>query len=87
MNADEAIDFIHEKFWRGSKLGLSRTNKLLSLMGNPQNKLDFIHIAGTNGKGSTSAMLSFIFREAGYKTGLFTSPYISSFNERMQVNG
>ena len=87
MTADEAIDFIHRKLWLGSKPGLSRTKELLQKMGDPQDKLRFVHVAGTNGKGSTSAMLASALKCAGYRTGLYTSPYISCFNERMQVNG
>ena len=87
MTADEAKKFIHEKIWQGSKPGLSRTRELLSKMGDPQDALSFIHIAGTNGKGSTSAMLSSILKSAGYKTGLYTSPFISKFNERIRING
>lgn len=87
MTAEEAIKFIHERTWQGSKPGLSRTRELLSLMGEPQKKLPFIHIAGTNGKGSTAAMLSSVLRSAGYRTGLYTSPYISRFNERIQIDG
>ncbi|MEG1404701.1 MAG: folylpolyglutamate synthase/dihydrofolate synthase family protein, partial [Oscillospiraceae bacterium] len=87
MTAEEAIQFIHEKVWQGSKPGLSRTSELLSKMGEPQSALRFVHIAGTNGKGSTAAMLSSIFKAAGLKTGLYTSPFIFNFNERMQVNG
>lgn len=87
MTADEAIDFIHQNVWKGSKPGLSRTRELLSRMGNPQNTLRFIHVAGTNGKGSVSAMLSAILHSAGYTVGLYTSPYISRFNERIQING
>jgi dihydrofolate synthase/folylpolyglutamate synthase len=87
LNAQEAIKFIHSKQWRASKPGLERTRLLLEKMGNPERALRFVHVAGTNGKGSTSAMLSGILAAAGYKTGLYTSPYISSFNERMQVNG
>ena len=79
--------FIHERVWRGSKPGLSRTRELLQKMGDPQKALRFVHIAGTNGKGSVSAMLASIFRAAGYKPGLFTSPYIADFCERMQVSG
>ncbi len=85
--AEEAISYIHSFFWKGSIPGLSRTQELLERLGNPQDKLKFIHIAGTNGKGSTAAMLASIFRAAGYRTGLYTSPYIICFNERMQVNG
>ena len=79
--------FIHEKVWQGSKPGLSRTRELLEKMGDPQKSLRFVHVAGTNGKGSVSAMLASILRAAGYTTGLYTSPFIARFNERMQVNG
>lgn len=87
MTAKEAILFIHEKVWQGTKPGLDRTNELLSKMGNPEKKLRFVHIAGTNGKGSTSAMLAAILENAGLTTGLYTSPFISNFTERMRVNG
>ena len=87
MNVQEAIEYIHSFFWKGSIPGLSRTQELLRLMGNPEKKLKFVHIAGTNGKGSTAAMTASILRKAGYKTGLYTSPYIYRFNERIQVNG
>ena len=87
MNVNEAIAYIHSVFWKGSIPGLSRTQELLQKMGNPEKKLKFVHIAGTNGKGSTAAMTASILRKAGYRTGLYTSPYIYRFNERMQVNG
>ena len=87
MNAQEAIAYIHSVCWKGSIPGLGRTQELLRRMGNPEKKLKFIHIAGTNGKGSTAAMLSSILRKAGYRTGLFTSPYVYRFHERMQVDG
>lgn len=87
MTYDEAMTYIHHVTWRGSRLGLERTRELLARIGNPQNKLKFIHIAGTNGKGSTAAMLAKILSLAGYRTGLYISPYINSFNERMQMNG
>ena len=87
MTAEEALKFIHEKVWQGSKPGLSRTAELLSKMGSPQGKLRFVHIAGTNGKGSVSAMLASVLQSAGLKTGLYTSPFIGCFNERMQING
>lgn len=87
MTAEEAMKFIHEKVWQGSKPGLSRTRELLSRMGNPEKRLRFIHIAGTNGKGSTSAMLASILEAAGLTTGLYTSPYISDFSERMRIDG
>jgi len=87
MTVNEAIEYIHSVFWKGSVPGLSRTFALLEKMGNPQNDLKFVHIAGTNGKGSTAAMTASILRSAGYRTGLYTSPYIYVFNERMQVDG
>ncbi|MBQ8768548.1 MAG: bifunctional folylpolyglutamate synthase/dihydrofolate synthase [Oscillospiraceae bacterium] len=87
MNAQQAIEYIHSVCWKGSIPGLSRTFELLQKMGNPQNDLKFVHIAGTNGKGSTAAMTASILRKAGYRTGLYTSPYIYTFHERMQVDG
>lgn len=87
MKIDEAITYIHRTSWQGSRLGLERIRELLDRMGNPQNRLKFIHVAGTNGKGSICAMLSSILTQAGYKTGLYISPYIQRFNERIQVDG
>ena len=87
MTIKEALEFIHNVSWVGSKPGLLRTNELLERLGDPHKKLRFIHIAGTNGKGSTAAMLSSILTAAGYKTGLYTSPYITVFNERIQICG
>lgn len=87
MNVNEALKYIHSVSWMGSVPGLSRTQALLRRMGNPEKKLKYIHIAGTNGKGSTAAMLASVLRRAGYRTGLYTSPYILRFNERMQVDG
>ena len=87
MTAEQAIEYIHSVFWKGSIPGLGRTQTLLEKMGNPEKKLKFVHIAGTNGKGSTAAMTASILQKAGYRTGLYTSPYIYRFNERMQVNG
>jgi dihydrofolate synthase/folylpolyglutamate synthase len=86
MNYQEAIDYIHSASWLGMKLGLERIRELLSLMYNPQDELRIIHVAGTNGKGSTCEMLSRTFEESGFKTGLFISPFIRKFNERMQIN-
>lgn len=86
MNYEEAIAYIHGMYWRGSKLGLTRTIELCDLLGNPQKNLRFIHVAGTNGKGSTCAMLSRILCAQGYRTGLFVSPYVDRFNERIQLN-
>ena len=87
MNAKEAIDYIESYSWSKTRLGLGRERELLDRLGNPQKKLKFVHVAGTNGKGSTCAMLASVLRCAGYRTGLYTSPYICRFNERMQVNG
>ena len=87
MNYEETIAYIHNAYWTGTKLGLSRTTELLQLLGNPQDDLRFVHVAGTNGKGSTCAMLSSILQASGYKTGLYTSPYVNRFNERIAING
>ncbi len=87
MNAQQAIEYIHSVFWKGSIPGLGRTLTLLEKMGNPHKDLKFVHIAGTNGKGSTAAMTASVLRKAGYCTGLYTSPYIYTFHERMQVDG
>ena len=87
MTAEQAIEYIHSVCWKGSIPGLGRTQKLLAAMGNPHDKLKYVHIAGTNGKGSTAAMTASILRKAGYKVGLYTSPYIYRFNERMQIDG
>ncbi len=87
MTYIEALDYIHSVSWKGSRPGLERTVELLEKMGNPQNKLKFIHVAGTNGKGSFCAMTANILKEAGYKVGLYTSPFVLRFNERMKING
>ncbi|MDB6033760.1 MAG: FolC bifunctional protein [Verrucomicrobiales bacterium] len=81
-----AIEFLYSLRLFGAKLGLENTRRLAALAGNPQDRLRFIHVAGTNGKGSTCAMLESIYRSAGLKTGLFTSPHLVSFRERLQVN-
>jgi dihydrofolate synthase/folylpolyglutamate synthase len=82
----EAIQFLYDLRLFGAKFGLENTFKLAALAGNPQNQLRFIHVAGTNGKGSTCAMLESIYRVAGLRVGLFTSPHLVSFRERIQVN-
>ena len=87
MNITEVLDYIHSVCWKGMMPGLQRITALLEKMGNPHKDLKFIHIAGTNGKGSTAAMTASILRKAGYCTGLYTSPYIYQFGERIQVNG
>ena len=87
MTGSEAVEYIYSVSWRGSVPGLSRTQELLRRMGNPEKTLRFIHIAGTNGKGSTAAMLDACLRKAGYRTGLYTSPPLLCFHERMRING
>lgn len=87
MTEREAIEYIENQGWSETRLGLDRIRALLAALGNPQEKLRFVHVAGSNGKGSTCAMLDSILRCAGYRTGLYTSPYIECFNERMRVNG
>src|SRR5438034_5865677 len=86
MTYPEAIQFLYDLRWFGLKLGLENTFKLAALAGNPQGRLRFIHVAGTNGKGSTCAMLESIYRAAGLRVGLFTSPHLVAFGERIQVN-
>ena len=87
MTLDEALRYIHEVCWKGTIPGLERIQALLDAMGNPERKCKFVHVTGTNGKGSTCAMVASILSKAGYKTGLYTSPYLIRFNERIQING
>ena len=86
MNYKEALDFIHSRQRFGTKLGLETTTELLRRVGDPHKELKFVHIAGTNGKGSTSAFISNILMANGYKTGMYISPYVNSFTERIQIN-
>jgi dihydrofolate synthase/folylpolyglutamate synthase len=86
MTYSEAIQFLYSLRMFGAKFGLENTLELAAFVGNPQEKLRFIHVAGTNGKGSTCAMLESIYRSAGLRVGLFTSPHLVSFSERMQVD-
>lgn len=83
----EAISWIHSRLKHGINLGLARMEWLLEKMGNPEKKLNVIHVAGTNGKGSTVTFIRSILNEADYEVGTFTSPYIETFNERISVNG
>lgn len=85
MNCDEAIEYIHSFSWKGSRPGLSRIKELCRRLGSPEKGLSFIHVAGTNGKGSVSAELANILTHAGYKTGLFTSPFVLNFRERIRI--
>lgn len=83
----DPIAYINTPRWQASRLGLERIRELLERLGRPQDKLKFVHVAGTNGKGSVCAYLAFILKAAGYRTGLFTSPYIERFEERICVDG
>lgn len=84
---EEALAFIHGALKLGSKLGLANITALLDRLGNPEARLRFIHIAGTNGKGTTASSLAAILKAAGYKTGAYTSPFVYRFNERIQIDG
>lgn len=87
MDTFDAVAYINEPRWQKVSLGLTRVQLLLEKLGRPQDTLRFVHVAGTNGKGSTCAYLDSILRAAGYRTGLFTSPYIECFEERIRVDG
>ena len=87
MNYEECLEYIHGVNWTFCKPGLERISELCERLGNPQKELNFIHVAGTNGKGSFSSMIASVLSAEGYKTGLYTSPYITVFNERMRING
>ena len=87
MEEFDPIAFINEPRWQKVRLGLDRTRLLMKKLGNPQNSLKFVHVAGTNGKGSTCVYTANMLQAAGYKVGLYTSPYIEKFEERIQING
>lgn len=87
MTRDEAVAYIEKAGWSATRLGLARTEELLARLGDPQKELRFIHVAGSNGKGSTCAMLDSVLREAGYNTGLYTSPYLERFEELIRAGG
>lgn len=86
MTYAAALDYLHGLAVFGARFGLETTQRMAAALGNPQERLRFVHVAGTNGKGSTCAMLESIYRAAGLHVGLFTSPHLVSFRERMQVN-
>jgi dihydrofolate synthase/folylpolyglutamate synthase len=86
MNYEEALEYISSTHRFGMKLGLDRIKRLLELLSNPQDNLKFIHIAGTNGKGSVASFIANILETGGYKTGLYTSPYLEDFTERIRIN-
>ena len=83
----EARRYIHSRTHLGSRLGLERISQLLERLGNPHKKLKFIHVAGTNGKGSTTTFIANILTAAGYRTGRYISPYVLEFNERISIDG
>lgn len=87
MTYEEALEFLNAPAYDAIRPGLDTVTELLELLGNPQEDLKYVHIAGTNGKGSTAAFIESILRVAGYKTGLYTSPFIQRFTERIRVNG
>lgn len=88
MNFNECMEYISSFDRKGKRTAdLSRASELMRIVGNPQERLEFIHIAGTNGKGSMAQMLSEIFTEGGYKTGLFTSPFLIEYSDRIRING
>ncbi|WP_270941589.1 bifunctional folylpolyglutamate synthase/dihydrofolate synthase [Romboutsia lituseburensis] len=87
MNYQEALNYINESHKFGIRLGLDNMKNLLELLGNPQDKLNVIHVAGTNGKGSTCSFITSILKESGYKVGLYTSPFLETFTERIKING
>ncbi len=87
MKINEALDKLYSMHKFGVKLGLENITKLLDYLGNPQNKFKSIHIAGSNGKGSTASFIASIIRESGKNVGLYTSPHFIRFNERIRING
>jgi len=87
LNYDQAIEYLQDLGNFGINLGMARIKSLLELMGNPERELKCIHIAGTNGKGSTSMLLAAVLQAAGYRVGVYTSPHLQSYEERFMVNG
>ena len=83
MTPTETLAFIQEAGWLGSRPGLERTRRLMELLGHPEERISFIHVAGTNGKGSVSAMLASILGQAGFRTGLFTSPHLLRYQGKL----
>lgn len=87
MNYNEALNFIHSRDRFGSRPGMERIEALCNAFDNPQDRLKFVHVAGTNGKGSTCHMIASVLKESGYRIGMFTSPFVVDFRERIQING
>lgn len=87
MGIEETLRFIRATSCIGSRMGLERMQNLMNRLGNPQNELRFIHVAGTSGKGSVCVMLSSVLSAAGYRAGLYTFPHLKRVNERMKIDG
>jgi len=87
MNYEETMEYLAALARFGVKPGLRRTSALLDFAGQPQQRMKHVHIAGTNGKGSVAVMIESVLREAGYRTGLYTSPHLQWYNERIRVCG
>jgi dihydrofolate synthase / folylpolyglutamate synthase len=94
MNYSQTLDYLFSRLPMYQRVGaaaykadLNNTIKICQALGNPQNKLQCIHVAGTNGKGSTSHMIAAVLQKAGYKVGLYTSPHLLDFRERVKING
>ena len=83
---NETVDYLYGLQKHGIKLGLKNTERLMSILGEPRNSFRAVHIAGTNGKGSTAAIIASILKESGFKVGMFTSPHLVSFTERITIN-
>ena len=87
MTGQEAVDYIHGARGKGKKEGLRKITELMHRLGDPQDRLRYVHVVGTNGKGSTTSMIAHALTASGYKTGMFISPFILDFRERMQIDG
>ena len=87
MNMDQFMEFLSSVSWQGSRLGLERMERFMELLGHPEEKTKFIHVSGTNGKGSLTALVSSVLTAAGYRTGVYTSPHLVSYCERMVIDG
>ena len=87
MMIDSTLEYLYQLHNRGIKLGLENINKILHECNNPHDKFKSIHLAGTNGKGSTASIIAKILQNSGEKVGLYTSPHLINFNERIRING
>ena len=87
MNKKQALEYIETTSWKDCRPGNSRMRALMKALGDPQNGMKFVHVAGTNGKGSTCAMIASVLQAAGYRTGLYVSPHLAEYNERICIDG